>query len=173
VLVLLLRRIKQQRRLKINKTILEIIAIYRIFSIIYFKMPTASIQYLGDLRCEAEHLQSGTKILTDAPTDNHGKGEAFSPTDLVATALGTCILTTMAIFASRDGIELAGSVISATKIMSSQPPRRIARLEITLQLQVNQTLTEAQQQKYEQIGRQCPVARSLHPELEQVLSFSW
>ena len=97
-------------------------------------MPTVKTTYLGDLRTNSTHLQSGNQLITDAPTDNMGKGEAFSPTDLLATATGTCILTTMAIVAQRDGIELLNSEAEVTKIMTQTPPRRIARLEINLKM---------------------------------------
>lgn len=140
-------------------------------------MATIAMKYLGDLRTEDRHLQSGTQIYTDAPTDNQGRGEAFSPTDLVANALGTCILTTMAIFARRDGIELTGSDASVTKIMSSEPPRRIARIEIDMVLRATtadgSAVTDEQKAKLERIAHTCPVAISLHPDLEQAVSISW
>ena len=140
-------------------------------------MATIHINYPGDLRTEDLHLQSGTRIYTDAPTDNQGRGEAFSPTDLVANALGTCMLTTMAIFARRDGIELARSEASVTKVMSTDAPRRITRIEIEMTLRAKTAdetpLTEAQQAKLEQIAHSCPVAISLHPALEQVVSVKW
>ena len=140
-------------------------------------MATIAISYLGDLRTEDTHLQSGTSIYTDAPTDNQGRGEAFSPTDLVANALGTCILTTMAIFARRDGIELAGSEASVTKIMSPEAPRRIAKIEIEMVLKATTkdglAMTDAQKTELESIAHTCPVAISLHPDLEQVVSVRW
>jgi uncharacterized OsmC-like protein len=136
-------------------------------------MPTVKTSYLGDLRTESIHLQSGSQLVTDAPTDNMGKGEAFSPTDLLATATGTCMLTTMAIVAQRDGIELAGSSVEVTKIMSQTPPRKVARLEINLQLKTNIALTEQQIKKLENTAHKCPVSLSLHPEVEQVVSFEW
>ncbi len=136
-------------------------------------MPTVKTSYLGDLRTESIHLQSGSQLVTDAPTDNMGKGEAFSPTDLLATATGTCMLTTMAIVAQRDGIELAGSSAEVTKIMSQTPPRKVARLEINLQLKTNIVLTEEQIKKLENTAHKCPVSLSLHPEVEQVVSFEW
>jgi putative redox protein len=140
-------------------------------------MPTAHITYVGDLRTEDTHLQSGTVIQTDAPTDNQGRGEAFSPTDLVANALGTCILTTMAIFARRDGIELAGSEASVTKVMSSEPPRRIARINIEMTLHTQTTdgtpPTDAQKTKLEKIAHTCPVAISLHPDVVQAIRIEW
>ncbi len=136
-------------------------------------MPTAHTIYQGDLRTEATHLQSGTTILTDAPTDNNGKGEAFSPTDLVATALGSCMMTIMGMAAVRDGIELKGSEMDITKVMSADSPRRIAKIEITLNLLTDRELDENQKVKLVRAAHTCPVALSLHPDIEQVVSFVW
>jgi uncharacterized OsmC-like protein len=136
-------------------------------------MPTVKTTYLGDLRTDSIHLQSGNKLITDAPTDNMGKGEAFSPTDLLATATGTCMLTTMAIVAQRDEIDLAGSEVEVTKIMTQTPPRRVARLEINLKMKSNIVLSPEQVQKLENTAHKCPVSLSLHPEVEQVLMFEW
>ena len=141
-------------------------------------MATIHINYVGGLRTDCEHLQSGTHINTDAPTDNQGRGEAFSPTDLVANALGTCIITTMAIFARRDNIDLAGSSLEVTKIMSSQPPRRIARLEVDLTLRARQNgdpflPDDETRTRLESIAHTCPVAISLHPDLEQAVRIRW
>lgn len=136
-------------------------------------MPTATIVYRGDLRTNATHNQSGTSIITDAPTDNHGKGEAFSPTDLVAAALGTCIITTMAIFGQREDLSFEGSEVMSTKVMSSDSPRRIVRIQVELAMKTNRPLTVEEVAKYERIAHTCPVARSLHPELEQMVSFRW
>ncbi|GAB4031702.1 OsmC family protein [Spirosoma jeollabukense] len=141
-------------------------------------MPTIHINYLGELRTDCVHLQSGTHINTDAPTDNQGRGEAFSPTDLVANALGTCIITTMAIHARRDGIDLTGSALDVTKIMTSQPPRRIARIEINLTLQANRDgasfLPDDETRAcLEKIAHTCPVAISLHPDIEQAVNIRW
>jgi putative redox protein len=136
-------------------------------------MPTVKTTYLGDLRTDSMHLQSGNTLITDAPTDNMGKGEAFSPTDLLATATGTCILTTMAIVAQRDDIELAGSEVEVTKIMTQSPPRRVARLEINLKMKTNIALSPEQIQKLENTAHKCPVSLSLHPDVEQVLMFEW
>jgi uncharacterized OsmC-like protein len=136
-------------------------------------MATIHIDYLGDLRTDCTHLQSGTHINTDAPTDNQGRGEAFSPTDLVANALGTCILTTMAIFARRDGIDLKGSEMEVTKIMTSQPPRRIARIDIDLTLRAEPMPSDDVRTNLEKIAHTCPVAISLHPDIEQVVQLKW
>lgn len=141
--------------------------------ITYSFMATIHIDYLGELRTECIHLQSGTHMNTDAPTDNQGRGEAFSPTDLVANALGTCIITTMAIFARRDGIELKGSKLDVTKIMTSQPPRRIARIDIDLTLQADALPDEATRSRLEALAHTCPVAISLNPAIEQAVSIRW
>ena len=136
-------------------------------------MPTIKTKYLGELRSEATHLQSGTVILTDAPTDNHGRGEAFSPTDLVAGALGSCMITIMGIVARRHNIELRGSEMEITKIMTSELPRRIAQVEVLLDMITDRELTEEEQTKLEQAAHTCPVALSLHPDIKQVVRFSW
>lgn len=136
-------------------------------------MATIHIDYLGELRTDCSHLQSGTHINTDAPTDNQGRGEAFSPTDLVANALGTCIITTMAIFARRDGIELKGSALDVTKIMTTQPPRRIARIEVDLVLRTETRPDDETRARLEKIAHTCPVAISLHPDLEQAVQIRW
>ena len=137
-------------------------------------MPTSHINDIGDLRTECTHLQSGTLINTDAPTDNQGKGQAFSPTDLVANALGTCIITTMAIFARRDGIDLKGSEMSVTKVMSTEGPRRIVRIEVDLVLRTAEALPDdATRARLERIAHTCPVAISLHPDLVQDVKIRW
>ncbi len=136
-------------------------------------MATYKTNYIGGLRTENTHLQSNTTILTDAPTDNMGKGEAFSPTDLVATALGTCIITTMGIFGQREGISFVGSEILGTKIMTQEGPRKIAKIELEISLKTNILLDTEQKSKYERIAETCPVAKSLHPDLEQVVEIIW
>lgn len=128
---------------------------------------------MGDLRTQATHLQSSTQILTDAPTDNQGRGEAFSPTDLVAAALGSCMMTIMGIAARRGDIDLKGSEMEITKGMSSEGPRRIARIEISLNMVSSRPLSEVEQAKLEKAAYTCPVALSLHPDIEQVVAFSW
>lgn len=136
-------------------------------------MATYKSNYLGGLRAESTHLQSGTTITTDAPTDNMGKGEAFSPTDLVATALGTCIITTMGIFGQREDISFDGSEITGTKIMTQEGPRKIAKIELEITLKTNFELDAVQKAKYERIAETCPVAKSLHPDLEQIVQINW
>jgi putative redox protein len=130
---------------------------------------TATARYEGHLRTEATHTASGTVIQTDAPVDNHGRGEAFSPTDLVGTALGTCILTTMAIVAERHQLSLVGSSFTMEKIMSQEPPRRIAQL--TIELHLPAALSPADRALMERTALTCPVALSLNPELKQEVRF--
>jgi putative redox protein len=134
-------------------------------------METLQAVYIGNLRSEAVHNQSGTQIETDAPTDNKGKGERFSPTDLVATALGTCMLTTMAIAAQNSGFEITGTRVTVNKIMKPNP-RRIGQLVAVVTFP-DLPLTEAQYNLVEQAAIHCPVAKSLHPDLEQDISFKY
>ena len=131
---------------------------------------TSKITYLGDLRTSSEHLQSGTKITTDAPLDNHGKGEAFSPTDLVANALGACIITIMAIKAKDMNIKIEGSTAEVTKTMQVEP-RRIAKIEVNLTMVG--TFDDKTKLILERTAMTCPVHMSLHPDLEQEVSFNW
>lgn len=133
-------------------------------------MATSKITYLGDLRTTSTHLQSGTQILSDAPVDNHGKGQAFSPTDLLANALGSCMITVMAIKANDMGIELKGTTAEVTKIMQAEP-RRIKRLEVTLNMAA--AVSEKDQTILERVGRTCPVYLSLHPDVEKEIVFNW
>ena len=130
-----------------------------------------SINYLGELRCEATHGPSQTILLTDAPVDNCGKGESFSPTDLVATALGTCMATTMGIFAQRHEIDLRGLRVSVIKEMSTEPPRRIARLITELHFALPRT--HPQREALERAALTCPVHRSLHSDVELPVNFFW
>jgi putative redox protein len=133
---------------------------------------TSQIIYKSDLRTEAVHLQSGTKIETDAPTDNQGKGERFSPTDLVATALGTCMVTTMAIKARTMGLVLDGTRVDVTKIMVSDP-RRIGKLVAHVYFAPGITDDPKSREILEKTARTCPVERSLHPDIELDLQFNW
>lgn len=132
-------------------------------------MVEISIEYLGQLRSQATHGPSGTQLVTDAPTDNMGRGESFSPTDLVATGLGTCMLTIMGIVAQRDGIDLSGTRVKVVKEMTTTPPRRIARL--TVEFHVPATPSDADHKKLENAARTCPVHKSLHPEIETPITF--
>ncbi len=132
---------------------------------------TTSIVYQGELRTQAVHLRSGDRITTDAPPDNRGKGEAFSPTDLVATALGTCILTIMGIKARDAEIDMTGAKAEVLKVMASNP-RRITRLEVKVTMP-NHTYTPKERKILEAAAHHCPVANSLHPDLEEVIEFVW
>ena len=136
-------------------------------------MPTSKIVYLGDLRTQATHLASTQQITTDAPVDNNGKGEAFSPTDLAATSLGSCAMTIMGIVARRDEIDFAGSEVEITKIMSAELPRKIARIEVNFTMKTPEALSDEVKAKYVRTAHTCPVALSLHPEIEQVFNFEW
>ncbi len=131
---------------------------------------TASIVYKGQLRCECTHLQSGTIIETDAPTDNRGKGERFSPTDTVCVALATCMITTMGIRAADMDIDLSGTTIDVTKHMLSEP-RRIGKIEVTLHLPPG--ISEKDQLLFQKIGDNCPVMKSIHPDLEVISTYQW
>lgn len=134
-------------------------------------MPTVKTKYLGNLRTENQHLQSGCRLITDAPLDNQGRGEAFSPTDLVATALGDCIMTIMGIKARDKGIDLDGTQIEITKIMTADP-RRIGEIEITFYFPAR-TYSEKEKKLLEAVSKTCPVALSLHPEIKQNIRFVW
>lgn len=136
-------------------------------------MPTSKIVYLGDLRTQATHLQSNESIITDAPIDNYGKGEAFSPTDLAATSLGNCAMTIMGILANREGVDFSGSEIEVTKIMSADAPRRITKVIVDFTMKTPKALSEEVQAKYVRAAHTCPVSLSLHPEIEQVFNFNW
>ena len=125
---------------------------------------TATIQYEGDLRCIAQHLQSGSIVETDAPSDNRGKGERFSPTDLVCTALATCMATTMAIKANDMNIELKGLTIAVTKTMQADP-RRISKIDVKVSFPSSLALTEKDTIILQRTGDNCPVVKSLHPDL--------
>lgn len=132
---------------------------------------TSQVVYKGGLRTEATHLQSGNKILTDAPVDNHGNGEAFSPTDLAATSLASCILTIMGIAANRKEIDIEGATADVKKIMVSDP-RRIGRIEITIQMPPND-YSAAEKKILEKAAHHCPVALSLHDNTEEVIKVLW
>jgi putative redox protein len=134
-------------------------------------MVEMKIVYQGDLHCEVTHGPSGAKLVTDAPVDNQGKGESFSPTDLVATALGTCIITTMGIVARRHNIDLSGTTITVQKEMVSQPSRRIGKLSV--QIHVPHEVGPEDRQRLEQTAHACPVARSMHPDVLMPTTFKW
>ena len=133
---------------------------------------TASIVYKGHLRCECTHLQSGTVIETDAPTDNRGKGERFSPTDTLCVALATCVVTTMALKATDMQLELSGTSIAVTKHMLSEP-RRIGKIDVILHIPVAASATEKDKVILQRVGDNCPVVKSLHPDLEVNIEYHW
>jgi uncharacterized OsmC-like protein len=134
-------------------------------------MVNISISYEGGLRCEAVHGPSGQKLFTDAPLDNHGRGESFSPTDLVATALGSCMATIMGIVAERHQIDLRGMEIEVTKEMSADAPRRIAKLATTIKVPLPEN--HPQCALLENAALTCPVHKSLSAEMEKPVDFQW
>ena len=134
-------------------------------------MVHVDISYSGGLRCEAVHGPSSSKILTDAPVDNHGRGEAFSPTDLAATSLGACMATIMGIAAERHGIAIEGTTVGVDKEMSADSPRRIARIEIVFRIPL--PADHPKRQLLEAAALECPVHHSLHPDIEKPVRFEW
>lgn len=134
-------------------------------------MVEIKIQYQNGLRCIATHSPSGNTLQTDAPVDNHGRGEAFSPTDLLATSLGSCMATVMGIVADRKGIPLDGMTVRVAKHMSEDLPRRVAKLELDLHMPLPESHPE--RKVFESAARGCPVHHSLHPEIEVVFTWSW
>ncbi|HVS09790.1 MAG TPA: OsmC family protein [Planctomycetota bacterium] len=134
-------------------------------------MVKIQVDYEGELRCRATHAPSGARIATDAPLDNQGRGESFSPTDLVAAALGTCMLTIMGIVARRHGWELSGASATVEKEMIADPARRIGRL--TVVIRGPEDLDEPARRALEAAALTCPVHKSLHPSLEIPLRFEW
>jgi uncharacterized OsmC-like protein len=134
-------------------------------------MATFETKYLGNLRTEITHLQSGNTLTTDAPTDNHGKGEFFSPTDLLASALGSCMLTIMGIAAQTHGFNIDGASMSTTKVMSANP-RRVGELIVEITFPHNK-YSEKELRILKTCAKECPVANSLHPDLKQTISFTF
>jgi putative redox protein len=134
---------------------------------------TCEVMYKGDLRTEMKHVQSGTVIETDAPTDNQGKGERFSPTDLMASSLGSCMITTMAIRAADMQLNFEGTRIEIEKIMSNDAPRRVAGIKADLYFTGNFSATDDQKEQLIRIARNCPVEKSLHPDIKLDVNFHW
>ncbi|MCF8247700.1 MAG: OsmC family protein [Saprospiraceae bacterium] len=132
---------------------------------------TSTVTYNGDLRTTCTHLASGNQIVTDAPVDNQGRGEAFSPTDLVATALGTCMMTIMGIKARDLGLNIEGARADVNKIMAADP-RRIAKVEVTFTMPPNH-FTEKDKSLLEAAALACPVCKSLSLDCEQAIKFVW
>jgi uncharacterized OsmC-like protein len=131
---------------------------------------TSKVTYLGDLRTSSIHLQSGSEIISDAPLDNNGKGEAFSPTDTVANALASCMMTVMGIKASDLNLDFKGSTAAVTKIMQAEP-RRINTIEIVFEMNI--ATDEKTKMILERTAMTCPVFLSLNPEIEKRISFNW
>lgn len=134
-------------------------------------MVDIDIAYQGDLHCEAVHGPSGARLTTDAPRDNEGRGESFSPTDLLATALGSCMITIMGIYARRNAIDLSGATVHVVKEMVQEPTRRVGTLRV--RISVPKKPDERHRKGLEQAARHCPVHQSLHPDVKIPLEFIW
>jgi putative redox protein len=135
-------------------------------------MSTAEITYQTELRTEAIHTASGTRIFTDAPKDNHGKGEAFSPTDLLSASLAQCMLTIVGILAKNHGFSIDGTKASVEKVMSASP-RRVSEINITLKFPTSIQYSEKEKAMIENAAKTCPVALSLHPDVKQGIKLIW
>lgn len=133
-------------------------------------MPTSRVTYLGDLRTSSIHLQSGSEIISDAPLDNNGKGEAFSPTDTVANGFASCMFTVMGIKAREMGVDFSGSTAEVTKIMAADP-RRIAEIHVTFDMIIK--ADEKTKTILERTALTCPVHFSLHPDIKREIVFNW
>ncbi|HEY9716547.1 MAG TPA: OsmC family protein [Trichormus sp.] len=134
-------------------------------------MVEVAIVYQGKLHCQATHEPSGTQLITDAPKDNMGEGSSFSPTDLVGTALGTCMLTLMGIMAQRLELDLSGTTVRVIKEMATAPMRRIGKLDV--EFDISAQTTAEQRQKLENAAMTCPVHKSLHPDVAVNVKFTW
>lgn len=134
-------------------------------------METSQIVYLGELRTESTHVQSGVKIKSDAPKDNQGKGEFFSPTDLLATSLGCCMLTIMGIAARTHQITMDGTKIKVTKIMASSP-RRVSEIHVEFEMP-HKNFSDKEMTILDNAARTCPVALSIHPDIKQLILFNY
>lgn len=133
-------------------------------------MATSKVTYLGDLRTSSTHLASGSEIISDAPVDNHGKGEAFSPTDTVANALATCMFTVMGIKAADLEVDFSNSTAEVTKVMGTDP-RRITEIHVTFEMNVS--VSEKDKTILERTAMTCPVFNSLHPDIKKEIVFNW
>lgn len=131
---------------------------------------TSKVTYLGELRTSSVHLQSGTEILSDAPTDNHGRGEAFSPTDLLANALGSCMISIMAIKSKDLNVDLESSTVEVTKIMQTEP-RKISKIVIVMNMSI--ATDEKTKTILERAAMHCPVLLSLNPDIQKDVTFNW
>ena len=134
-------------------------------------MTTMSLKYCGDLRVECTHDESGATFMTDAPKDNNGKGEAFSPTDLCANAVAACAMTIIGIYGRNHGVDVTGTTIEISKTMSANP-RRIGKIEIIFNMP-DRDFSEKEKTMIERAAHTCPVHLSLHPDVEQVFTFKW
>lgn len=134
-------------------------------------MVEIKLAYEGELHCSAVHSPSGKTLVTDAPLDNNGRGESFSPTDLVATALGSCMATVIGIVARRKNIAVEGMAITVRKFMSEDPPRRISRLDLDLDMPL--PANHPDRPLLESAARGCPVHHSLHPDIKVVMNWTW
>lgn len=132
---------------------------------------TATVIYLGNLRTTMRHLSSGQDLVTDAPVDNHGMGEAFSPTDLCATSLAACQLTTMGIYAQHKGLDITGAIAGVTKVMGSNP-RRIIGIQVEIEIP-EKGFSDQEKEALVNAARHCPVSKSLHPDISQELKIGW
>ncbi len=135
-------------------------------------MITSTVYYEGGLHATAIHVRSGKSIETDAPVDNQGKGEAFSPTDLLATSLASCALTTMGIVGNKNNINIDGAAAEIIKHMASDP-RRVSKIEMTIQMPKDKSYSDAEKELMERTALTCPVARSLHLDLIQEIKIHW
>lgn len=133
---------------------------------------TAKVIYKGDLRTECTHIRSGNVIETDAPVDNHGKGERFSPTDLVAVALATCIVTTIGLHKATAKINITGAVCQVEKIMVANP-RKIGEIKIALDFPESDRFTDEEKEALQMVANSCPVMETLHPDCKKTLVFNW
>jgi putative redox protein len=133
------------------------------------------VVYEGQLRCRATHGPSKTQLATDAPLDNHGRGESFSPTDLVATALGTCMMTLMGIVADRNKLDITGATVHVVKEMIQEPVRRIGTLRVSIRVPADKAarLSAEDRKKLETAALHCPVHKSLHPDIQTPIDFSY
>ena len=134
-------------------------------------MKPITVTYTGDLHCEALHADSGRTLQTDAPKDNQGRGEAFSPTDLLATSYATCVMTILALLARRLDVEMTGATARVDKQMSEDSPRRIVALPLTIA--ISATPSDEVRQKMEHAALTCPVHHSLHPSIDKTITFEW
>ncbi len=135
-------------------------------------MITSSITYTGGLHTTAVHVRSGKTMETDAPVDNQGKGEAFSPTDLLATSLASCALTTMGIIGNKNNINIDGATADIIKHMAADP-RRVCKIEMVIQMPQDKSYAVEEKELMEKTAMTCPVARSLHPDLMQMIEIRW